>query len=346
MQLICLMIGGGTLSWLLSLIHMPAALLLGPLTVAIVLGVRGTRIVVSPHAMAVSQGVVGILIAQYLTPDMLDRIVAMWPVVVLFAAMTLALAGVVGVAMGAMTRVDPEVSIWGFLPGMASAVIVMSQERGIDSRLVAFLQITRVLVVIVVMSAVSRALIEDPAGPVATAAPATAMGVVATLVIAIVGPILARFIPLPAGATLLPLMAAVVWQMAGGITLDLPLWLLVVTYFILGTQVGLRFTPEILHHALSVLWPVILGSLALMALCGLSGLALAKIVGVDLMTGILATVPGSIETIAIIAVHSEANLSFIMTMQVIRLFAVVLFGPTMARALSGWMARGEKPLRR
>jgi uncharacterized membrane protein AbrB (regulator of aidB expression) len=54
---------------------------------------------------------------------------------------------------------------------------------------------------------------------------------------------------------------------------------------------------------------------------------------VDLMSALLATVPGSIDSIALIAVNAGADMTFVMTLQTMRLFAVSLFAPFVARSM-------------
>jgi len=78
---------------------------------------------------------------------------------------------------------------------------------------------------------------------------------------------------------------------------------------------------------------LVVSVLLLLFLCGLSGAILSELAGTDLMTAVLATVPGSIDSIALIAVSTHADMSFVMTLQTTRLFAVVLFGPQVARLL-------------
>ncbi|WP_339114758.1 AbrB family transcriptional regulator [Thioclava sp. GXIMD2076] len=320
----------GGLAWA----KFPAALLLGPVLVATMLGLRGTPLRVPNSWHEIAQGVAGCMIAHYLTPEILMRAVSLWPFVALFAAMTLVLACLVGLVLGLCTKVGKEEAIWGFLPGMAGAVIAMSSERGLDSRIVAFIQIIRLMTVILVMSIVSRLLIDDTSGIAAATNGAAHYGVLLTLFLATTGPLAARYAPIPAAATMVPLVLASILQGGGWVDLALPPWLLIGAYFLLGTQVGLRFSPDTLRTAVKIFWPVALFSFGLMGLCAVSGIILARIAGETVLTGILATVPGSIETIAIIAVNANANLSFIMTMQVVRLFAVVLAGPPLARALS------------
>ena len=52
------------------------------------------------------------------------------------------------------------------------------------------------------------------------------------------------------------------------------------------------------------------------------------------MTAYLATCPGGVESIAIISASSHADLSFIMTLQTLRLLVVLLAGPALARCIA------------
>ena len=58
------------------------------------------------------------------------------------------------------------------------------------------------------------------------------------------------------------------------------------------------------------------------------------------MTAYLATSPGGIDTVAIIAAGSRADMSFIMAMQTLRLFSILLAGPLLARFISRYAAPG------
>ncbi|MGG7566845.1 AbrB family transcriptional regulator [Rhodovulum sp. DZ06] len=318
----------------LGLIDVPASLLLGPLAVGAAAGLRGARLRVGalPHQLA--QGVAGVMIGHYMTAEIAGVIGGLWPVVLLFAAMTLGAAFAVGRGVGRWTGLGVETSVWGFLPGMAGAVIALAHERGLDSRLVAFMQITRLVTVILVMIGVAGVLAAGAEAAAKTGAQDPG-GVLLALGIAALGPAAARLLPfLPGPASLAPLAITAGLQAGGVAEAAPPGWLLAGAYLVLGLQVGLRFTPDLVRHALRAAPAVIGGSLALIGLCALSGAALSVAAGTDLLTGMLSTVPGSVETIALIAIHSGADVSFVMTMQIARMFAVVLIGPTMARALA------------
>lgn len=72
----------------------------------------------------------------------------------------------------------------------------------------------------------------------------------------------------------------------------------------------------------------------LMLLCGAMAWLLNKLLPVDLLTAYLATSPGGLDIVAIIAAGSQVNIGFVMAMQSLRLFAILLFGPAMACFIS------------
>lgn len=235
-----------------------------------------------------------------------------------------------GLIAAAWTGIDREVAIWGFLPGMAGTVIAISHERGLDNRMVAFIQILRLMMVISSMVGVAMLLAGTGAHPLSgTAAP----GLLSTLRaagITALGVAAARWLPaLPAGASLVPLTLAAGLSVAG-VNIAMPGWLVAAAFLGLGLQIGLRFTPDLMRTGLRALPALAAASLLLILFCAGSGLLLSWIADVDPLSALLATVPGSIDSIAIIAIGAEADVAFVMTLQTIRLFAVALLGPMAA----------------
>ena len=153
-----------------------------------------------------------------------------------------------------------------------------------------------------------------------------------TLALVVAGVVAGRLIPLPAAGLLVPMLGGAVLSSAGIITLQLPEWLLASSYAILAWSVGLGFTRAVLLHALRAL-PTILASIAiLIGFCDGLAWMLTAVLGIDPLTAYLATSPGGLDTVAIIAASSHGvDLSFVMALQTLRFFLVVLLGPPMAR---------------
>ena len=78
---------------------------------------------------------------------------------------------------------------------------------------------------------------------------------------------------------------------------------------------------------------MLIGIFALILLCSLSAVMLVWLVGTDPLTAFLATTPGGLDAIAIIAVGSKADISFVLALQTIRLFVVIITGPMLAKLI-------------
>jgi len=324
----CLFVASALIAtWLLELLRFPSAILLGPMLVAVAFGVRGSAIRLNKRLFQFAQGIAGCLIAQNLTSEILHHALSIWPAVLLSATLTLLSAGFVGFLFSRLTIVPDREAIWGFLPGMAGTIIAMAHERGVDARIVAVIQVVRLVAVILVMSLLSRLMVDGPAAH-AHSADGSWIPLLVTLAVALSGVIASRLLPyISATATMAPMVLGAVLQASGLVELHVPYWLLLVSYLLIGADVGLKFTPAILRDVTRFILPLTVAVGCLLVACGVTGVFLGWMLGIDILTAILATVPGSIDSVAIIAINSGADVSFVITIQVVRLFAVLLIGP-------------------
>src|SRR5258708_9369984 len=119
------------------------------------------------------------------------------------------------------------------------------------------MQYVRVLMVAIVASIIARFWVHAPAGAAAAAvvwfAPIHALRFVETLVLVLGGGILGPVSRIPAGILLIPMFLGAVLQSNGLVEIELPSWLLAVSYLLLGWTIGLRFTREILWYAIRAL---------------------------------------------------------------------------------------------
>jgi membrane AbrB-like protein len=221
-------------------------------------------------------------------------------------------------------------------------MMVMSGEFGADARLVAFMQYLRVVLVAAIASVVARLWIGAPDTAAATAwFPVMHWGsFLATLAIAGAGGAIGYGFRIPAGSLLVPMLLGAVLEAMGLVVIVLPPWLLALSYAFLGWSVGLSFTRNILLHAARALPQILLSILVLVGACGALAMLLVRAAGIDPMTAYLATSPGGMDSVAIIGAASNADLSFVMGLQIVRLVIVLLAGPALARFVSRRMGSG------
>jgi hypothetical protein len=212
----------------------------------------------------------------------------------------------------------------------------MAAAYGADMRLVAYMQYLRVLCVTSVASLVASA--SGQAHPVAATVwfpPVDWPALAGTLLVAALGVALAKLMRFRAGPLHLPLIAAALLTNTGTMHIELPPWLLAIAYALLGSAIGLRFTRDIVLHAARAFPRVLAAILVLIAACAGVAMILVRTAGVDPLTAYLATSPGGLDTVAIIASSSNVDVAFVLSMQFVRVIIVLGVGPWLARTLAG-----------
>ncbi|MDR0378454.1 MAG: AbrB family transcriptional regulator, partial [Candidatus Accumulibacter sp.] len=163
----------------------------------------------------------------------------------------------------------------------------------------------------------------------------------ATLLLAGGASLLADALKIPGGPLLTPLIVGGFLQAEGLMTLTLPFWILMPAYVTLGWSIGLRFSRQSLSQAAQALPSIFISIVCLILACAGIALALTRITGIDPLTAYLATSPGGLDAIAIIAATSNVNIPFIMAFQTARLLLVIATGPALARFMTRRLEDGR-----
>ncbi len=324
------------------LLKLPAALLMGPMAAAILLSIRGGSLKVPPLLHLASQGMIGVMIARILSPSVWESFRNDWGLTLVVVTSTVTMASVLGWVLGRLRILPGTTPIWGLSPGAASVMMVMAESYGADARLVAFMQYLRVVIVVTIASLVVRFLVPDAASttttfhwPGATDWQAEAL----TALVALVGAYVGRCTRIPAGGMLLPMGIGALLQGLGILHLVLFPPLLAASYALLGWGIGLGFSRGIILHALRALPQTILAILVLVFFSGGLAFLLVREKGLDPLTAYLATSPGGMDSVAIIAAATHrVDTSFVMVVQTVRFLVVLLVGPVLSRFLANRMA--------
>ena len=145
-------VAGGLLAVVLSLLHLPSPALFGGLIAGLVraLGVS-TRAAVPATATMGAQAVVGVTMGALIDLGTLQAVAAHWLAVLLVTVGTLALSLLAGLVLRLLPGISPVTGAFSMIAGGASGIVVMARELGADERMVAVLQYLRVLLIVVLM---------------------------------------------------------------------------------------------------------------------------------------------------------------------------------------------------
>jgi len=315
---------------------LPAGLLMGPMIGGIVFGVNDLRLDVPRWPYMGAQALIGAMVSASITPAIVASFTHEFLLFCGVMTATLLGAAALGWLISRAGLIPGATAVYGTAPGAASAMVLLGEAEGADVQLVAFMQYSRVLLVALGAAIVARFWAGVATGAHAPGTPWLTPvhwgDLAAVLLLAAAGQQAARSLRLPAWALLGPLLLLSTLHAAGWLAVDLPRWLLAAAYALLGWHIGLGFRRDFLRHAGRTL-PVVVGAaLCLMCLCGLLAWCLTRVAHIDALTAYLATSPGGIDSVAIIAASTpRVDLQFVLALQSIRLLFVIGLAPWVTR---------------
>lgn len=331
-------------SLLFELVGLPSPVLFGALLAGLVYAlVASRRLQVPGPVFTGGQAILGVAIGGYFDPGTLTELGDDWLPVLLVCLATLLLSVLAGFVLRLQRGVSAATGAFAMIAGGASGVVAIARELGADDRVVAVVQYLRVLVIILGMPLVT-AWVFDPGSGDAAALPAASSGFLEglafTVVCVVVGLVLARWVRIPAASLLLPLVVAVLLVLAGW-DVTVPAALQNLGFALIGLQVGLRFTRESLRAVGRLLPLALVTILGLIAASAALGVVLARATGQSPLDGYLATTPGGLYAVLATAIGNGSDVTFVLTVQIVRLFVMLFSAPLVAGALRRFSAEDQ-----
>ena len=318
-----------------SLLRLPSPVLFGSLVAGMAHAlVASDELDVPPLAFRVGQALVGAVIGALVQLPTLLRIASDWPSVVLVTVGTLAISVAAGRLLALDRDVSPVTGAFALVAGGASGIVALARELGADDRVVTIVQYLRVLLVLLAMPLVTSFVFHPPSGAGSLAGSHTRWLPDLTFVVLAVaiGLLLQRVVTAPATALLGPMLVAVALSASGVLGhVSVPTALENLGYALIGVRVGLRFTRASLRSIARLLPLATALIVAVIVACGLLGLLLAEVTGTDRLTAYLATTPGGLFAVLATAADSGSDVTYVLAVQVIRVFAMLLLAPLLGR---------------
>lgn len=317
---------------------LPSPFLLAGFVVGIGYALLGrTRLETPRRADVAAQGVIGVTAGSFLQRSTVGAVGAHIGPVVVVSILTVALSVAAGLVLARISSVDRPTAAFGMIAGGAAGIIALSRDLGADERLVAVMQYVRVMIIVAVTPAVAISVFGMRRLPhgVAGGPSWSAHGVVYLAVSLAAGLVLARLLHLPGGSILGPMLAAAAVSLAyRRLVGPIPAAITDPALAVIGLGVGMRFTPVAVREAGKMLPRTIAVILGMLCASAGFGVALAAAADVRPLDGYLATTPGGLTAVVALTLGTNTNTTFVVSVQVIRTFLMLLAAPPIAAWLT------------
>jgi membrane AbrB-like protein len=306
----------------------------------------------APNTMSTAgraaQGVLGVYTGLLVHSVSFDALGSNWPIVIAIGIGTLAISVAGGALLGLHRNVSPLTGALSLVAGGAAGVVAIAKELGADDRIVAAVQYLRVALIMASMPIIVALFFHSTEDNAAHLSETYSLpwyySVPVVALIVVVGTAAGRSVRLPGAGLLGPMAIAIVLDLtgiAGGLTV--PMILVQAGIMLIGWQAGLEFTRESFQTMKRIL-PTVLGLIVVLNVAAAGfGVVLAKVAGLSMLDGYLATSPGGVYAVLATAVGTGSNVTFVMAAQVIRILLMLFAAPLVARVFLKIAARGEAP---
>jgi len=324
---------GAVLFFALSL---PLPMLLGPLALCLVAALGGARLKGMGQVGIFFRTFLGVAVGSTITSDVVSGL----PEIGLSLALVPLFVLTVGAVGYPILRYgfgfNHPTAFYAAMPGGLQDMLVFGEEAGGDVRALGLIHATRVMVILTIAPIVLTLLwqldlAQPPGDPARNMDP---MQIVLMVIAGFVGWKIAERAGLFGASILGPLLLTAVLSLSGVITQRPPAEFIWAAQFFIGIAVGVKYAGITMREMrIDVTAGLVFSAAAaLVAAIFIYGIGAAGIA--PPLEAFLAYLPGGQAEMTVIAIIAGADLSYVVTHHILRIFVVILFAPVVNRMLN------------
>lgn len=318
---------GGAGAFIAHALGMPAPFLSGPAIAVTLSGLAGLRMDIPVQVRDVAFVFIGLTMGSGVTPEVLDS-VAKWP-----ASLGLLALSVIAIIIACRFLLmrhfgqDGRSAVLSSAPGHLSYLLGMADAGGHDVRMIAIIQSIRVLILTLSVPPIILLLGRADLAPAVPPAAMEASGLVLSVGLALGAGFLFKIGRLPAAFLIGGMAISTALHLSGTVTGQIPQWMSVPAFVLLGTLIGTRFSGVTWKELRAAMGAGLMVTGVAIVIAVAAALLAARLTGLPLDMMLIALAPGGVETMTAMAQLMHVDPTFVATHHVARLFLLTFLVP-------------------
>jgi len=334
---------GTAVFWAMGL---PLPFLLGPLTAILIAALAGAPVKDAGTLGKLMRTILGVAIGASITPDLVARMPQMAASLALVPLYVIAIAAIGVPFFRRVYGFDPVTAWYAAMPGGLQDMVLFGQEAGGNTRTLALIHATRVMIIVMItpflLVHLFDAGLDNPIGAPAATLPPHELVIMAAA--ALIGWKGAERIGMFGAPILGPMILTVILSLGDIIHFRPPAEAILAAQFFIGLTLGAGYAgvtlPELRRDVVAGI--VFVGIVAAVAALFTEAVILLQLA--PPVDGFLAFVPAGQAEMAVLAIVVGADLGYVVLHHVARVFLIITGAPVAARLLG--VGRPKGPDRR
>ncbi|MEI6546770.1 MAG: AbrB family transcriptional regulator [Burkholderiales bacterium] len=325
---------------LFSAVKAPLPWTIGPLLACAAVNVAGGSLATPVPMRLFGLWMLGTVLGLYFSPAVVERVAACWPWILLGVVWSMILGLGFSWTLRRFAKVSRPTAFFGGAIGGASEMAMQGERAGGRVDLIAAAHSMRIVLVVLTLPSIYRLIglhgTDDYQQPMQTV---DLPGLLLLAALTVAAALLAHRLKLPNAFMLGPMTVALLLTASGHSLSAMPSWLIIAGQVTIGASLGCRFSPGFFSGAPRLMAVVAMSTLVGIGLSALFALLIAEPAGISLATMVLATSPGGIAEMALIAKTLQLGVPVVTAFHITRMASTVLLLGGVYRLLGhlrGW----------
>lgn len=343
--------------FLLALTGLPVGWMIGTLLTATLIFIFSPNLLnmvvpqkgIPKYWMAIGQCILGIELGQKMDDSVIFIFLENWLTVITMLLLSIMFSLLSGLVLWKFSDLDMLTSFFSTAPGGLSSIPSIAEEVGANTGVVSIIQTMRIFLVILSVPLILSIWVSNPADTVNIPSTNTIMvqfqseNIVSTallVVVAFLGYYLGKFLKFPAPWLIGSMVSIAIVKSFSSLVIGYniiawwPTELIIFSQVLIGASIGSRIHKSMFKGLKKTLAISFLSTIFLIFSMFLCAYIVSLITGLSIITSALAFAPGGIAEMTTTAIVLDADSTFVVAVQVLRVISVCMILPPFFRFLN------------